>query len=92
MGSWARRCVATRKAAGLPGLRFAAWEIPANPGAREVVGSNPTDPTIDLVWLLERGKLEVVSGVPHVLSLAWVCGRILGFSAEFFRRHGQSTC
>ena len=31
---------------GLPGLRFAAWEVPHNPGAREVVGSNPTDPTI----------------------------------------------
>lgn len=31
--------------AGLPGLRFAAWEAPQNPGAREVVGSNPTDPT-----------------------------------------------
>jgi integrase len=33
------------KAAGLPGLRFAAWEVLHNPGAREVVGSNPTDPT-----------------------------------------------
>ena len=31
--------------AGIPGLRFAAWEVPCNPGTREVVGSNPTDPT-----------------------------------------------
>ena len=38
-----------REAAGLPGLRFAAWEIQADPGAREVVGSNPTDPTISWV-------------------------------------------
>jgi hypothetical protein len=45
MGSWARRCLASCKVAGLPGLRFAAWEVPCNPGAREVVGSNPTDPT-----------------------------------------------
>jgi len=36
--------------AGSPGLRFAAWEVQSNPGAREVVGSNPTDPTMPS-WL-----------------------------------------
>ena len=44
---WGRGLDATLhdEVAGLPGLRFAAWEVPCNPGAREVVGSNPTDPT-----------------------------------------------
>jgi len=48
--------------AGLPGLRFAAWEAPQNPGAREVVGSNPTDPTILL------GSIETHTGPSYSAS------------------------
>jgi len=58
--------------AGSPGLRFAAWEVQSNPGAREVVGSNPTDPTITLPSILrvENGKLRLPLGLFLAFVLA----------------------
>jgi len=49
---------------GSPGLRFAAWEVPRSPGAREVVGSNPTDPTISV------GSIEAYLSLSYSASAA----------------------
>lgn len=60
---------------GFPGLRFAAWEAPRNPGAREVVGSNPTDPTIFVRSIETHMSLSYFAGAACALRGSCFCKR-----------------